>query len=158
MSAGAPPSGADDTAGPTTTAGRSPERLAVAFTRVARRAGLALPGDAAVRLAEALAAVGLARRSPVYWAGRATLVRRPEDVDAYDAVFAAFWLGSLAGMSLPLPATTLAVADDDGEEDPADGEAGNRPPAPVLHLRYSPTEVLRHKDFAECTPDELAEA
>ena len=40
---------------------------------------------------------GRAGRAPaVYWAGRATLVHRPEDVAAYDRVFAAFWLDGVA--------------------------------------------------------------
>ena len=37
---------------------------------------------------EALAEVGVHRPAATYWAGRATLVRRPEDVPAYDRAFA----------------------------------------------------------------------
>lgn len=136
------------------------DRLAVTFARVLRGSGLRVPGDAVVHYAEALAAVGLEHRDRVYWAGRATLVRRPEDVAAYDAAFDAFWAGR------PRPATeavvsepvTVVVDEDDGDEDAGqadeeeDGEV-----RPVVHLRYSPTEVLRDKDFAACTPEELAE-
>ena len=46
--------------------------------------------------ADALAAVGLADREGVYWAGRATLVRRPEDIDEYDRGFDALF-GTLSG-------------------------------------------------------------
>ncbi len=135
------------------------DRLAVTFARVLRGSGLRVPGDAVVHYAEALAAVGLEHRDRVYWAGRATLVRRPEDVAAYDAAFAAFWAGR------PGPATevvasepvTVVVDEDDGDEDTGQGAEEEGEVRPVVHLRYSPTEVLRHKDFAACTPEELAE-
>jgi uncharacterized protein len=141
-----------------------PERLAVAFVRLLREAGLAVPGGAPARYAEALAAVGLRREGPVYWAGRATLVSRPEDVPAYDAAFRAFWHGSVAiGLGAARAPDVIAIAtDEEGAEDGDDGadrdDEDERQPAAVLQLRYSPAEVLRHKDFAECSPDELAEA
>jgi MoxR-like ATPase len=49
------------------------------FAERLRARGLAVPSDTLVTYARALDAVGLDERSPVYWAGRATLVRRPED-------------------------------------------------------------------------------
>jgi uncharacterized protein with von Willebrand factor type A (vWA) domain len=120
-----------------------PGRLAVAFGRLLRDAGLAVPVDATVRFAEALAVVGLDRPGSVYWAGRATLVRRPEDVGTYDAAFAAFF----------------------GDAARADRGAGLPPPPPPIEvevdiavLRWSPREALRHQDLATCTPDELDEA
>ena len=42
----------------------------------------------------ALDCVGLDTAGGVYWAGRATLVRRPDDIAAYDRAFAAFWTGA----------------------------------------------------------------
>lgn len=134
------------------------ERLAVAFTRLARRSGLPIPGDAATTYAQALAAVGFERPGPVYWAGRATLVRRPEDAEVYDRVFEAFWLDRFQ-LALGSPATeplTLVLDEaeeegDSGTDDLAD-EGGER-----IHVRYSPVETLREKDFATCSPDELIE-
>ena len=38
-------------------------------------------------------AVGLEARDGVYWAGRATLVRRPEDIEPFDRAFAVFFEG-----------------------------------------------------------------
>ena len=40
---------------------------------------------------------GVDQRGPAYWAGRATLVHRPEDVPTYDRVFAAIFGGPAAG-------------------------------------------------------------
>lgn len=142
-----------------------PERVAVSFAELLRRSGLAVGFDAAVVYAQALSVVGLARREPVYWAGRATLVRRPEDVPAYDRAFSAFWLGrerlrELVELRIE-PLTLLVdtedqVAEDAGREGPepdaADG-AGRE-----VRLRYSSAEILARKDFATCSPAELAEA
>ena len=137
-----------------------PERLAVAFARVLRRSGLAVPPDASVAYARALSAVGLQRRGPVYWAGRATLVRRPEDAAAYDRAFAAFWFQERSARLVleidPEPLTLVVDADEEesGLPEPDEGEEERR----QIHLRYSGAEVLRAKDFAACTPAELAEA
>ncbi|HTX63738.1 MAG TPA: VWA domain-containing protein [Acidimicrobiales bacterium] len=138
-------------------AASEPARLPVAFVRVLRAAGLAVPGGAPLRFGEALAAVGLENEDSVYWAGRATLVRRPEDVEVYDAAFRAFFSGG--GWERP-PGTvveTVVLAHDDPDAAPEAPEPGERP-AEVRELRYSATEILRRKDFGRCTPDELAEA
>ena len=70
-----------------------PLRIAVAFSVLLRRAGLAVPVGSVVTFAEALGAVGIDRRASVYWAGRSVMVRRPEDIGLFDRVFATFWLG-----------------------------------------------------------------
>ena len=155
---GAPPAGRGAPNDPT--AATETHRLAVAFARVLRSSGLAVLPGSTTDYARALAAVGLGRRAGVYWAGRATLLQRPEDVTAYDAAFDAFWLGRAA----PPAATGEEDVSQDETSDPADrdGELGTDPPdqeggPPDVVLRYSPNEILRHKDFAVCTPAELAE-
>ena len=67
------------------------ERLAVGFCRVLRAAGLDVPATATINFAEALGVVGATNRASVYWAGRSTLVHRPEDLNLYDKVFAVYW-------------------------------------------------------------------
>ena len=76
----APPS-TDDRALPQRS---DPAQIAVAFTRVLRGAGLRVPSNSTHTFAEALCAVGLEERAGVYWSGRATLARRPEDIEIYD--------------------------------------------------------------------------
>ena len=66
-------------------------QLSVCFANVLRGLDVETPVSAVVSFTEALGAVGIGRRDDVYWAGRATLVRRPEDIDAYDRAFAAFF-------------------------------------------------------------------
>lgn len=136
------------------------EVAAVAMARTLRGMGVATPPDASIAYAAALAEVGLARPSSVYWAGRATLVRRPEDVPAYDRAFAAVFEGlATAGASVEEPAVESVTILVDAEDD-ADEEAGGRAlvDGPVVTLRWSDREVLRTKDFARCTVAELDEA
>ncbi len=139
-------------------AGRA-ESMAVAFGRVLRGTGLAVPTSTVVAFTEALGAVGLGDRHSVYWAARATLVRRPEDVATFDRAFAVFWddaQPSVAPEADADPITvTLATDDPDDEDGPE-----SAPPSddPTIELRFSVTEVLRHKDFAAYDDAELAEA
>jgi uncharacterized protein len=146
--------------GPLTAAAR-PERLAVAFSRLLRSYGVKVPAGAAVAYAEALSAVGLSRLSPVYWAGRATLVVRPEDVGDYERAFAAFYFGEAVRREKhPRSAKTLALvarAGDDGGGEGADNVPGPEDHGERAALRYSHVEILRAKDFAVCSADELAE-
>jgi uncharacterized protein with von Willebrand factor type A (vWA) domain len=136
-----------------------PEALAVAFARLLRSGGLDVPVGSVTAYAEALDAVGLGEPGPVYWAGRATLIRRQEDVAAYDRAFAAFWRGRPpAPAPAGPPPVSLVLGLDDGAEDDRAGGAVPAEPRPVLAVRYSPAEVLRQKDFAAYSTAEFAEA
>ncbi len=134
----------------------------MAFAGVLRRSGVRVPLAATVTFAEALAAVGLARRDPVYWAGRATLLSRPEDVAAYDRAFGAFWLDRRElRPGFPAGTVTVPVLPEEpdgvsGEDGPEAGDGAAAEPVPVIS--YSYREVLRTRDFADCTAAELAEA
>ncbi len=137
---------------------RDAGELAVAFGRVLRGVGLSVPISSTIAFGEALSRLGLDERDNVYWAGRATLVRRPEDHDIYDRAFSVFWehtSGSAADSGEEPLRITLAI-DDGSESDNGDnGDAGDDP---VVELRFSAAEVLRKKDFAEYDSVELAEA
>lgn len=138
-----------------------PDSIPVAFVHAVRAAGVDVPVGATVTYARALGEVGLHDSSGIYWAGRATLLHRPEDRDAYDRAFRAFWQGQLAGDATVAPILTPVALAVDAEAD-ASAESGN-PSAdgrsvPVLSVRYSATEVLRHKDLAACSAEELDEA
>jgi uncharacterized protein len=135
-------------------------RIAVAFTRLLRAAGLSVPLDTVLTFTEALGAVGIDERDPVYWAGRAALVRKPEDTPLYDRAFAVFWeRRRAADLTLadeePLKITIAVDTDEEGDDEPA-----GAPPSddPTFTLRFSATEVLRDKDFADYDDEELREA
>lgn len=136
----------------------SAERLAVGFTRVLRRAGLRVPASSTINYTRALGKVGLAGRSGPYWAGRATLITRPEDVDTYDQCFYAYWdqrPGSLLTVETePDEPETLAI---DLDDDSGNAQEDHDDSDDMQTLRFSRVEVLGDKDFAECSPEELVE-
>jgi uncharacterized protein with von Willebrand factor type A (vWA) domain len=131
---------------------------AVAFVRFLRAEGLDVPIGSTVTFLEALDAVGLADKDSVYWAGRATLVTKPESVEIYDRVFRAFWLrhGFDAREDGPVDHITLAL--DDGSEDGEDGGPEGEDQGETITVRYSAAEILKRKDFSHYTAAELAEA
>ena len=137
------------------------ERAAVGFARLLRGAGLDVPVGNTITFAQALGAVGCTERDSVYWAGQATLVRRPEDIDTYDRAFAAWWERTVdLSLRAMEPAQELTLAfDADGDDDTGDDDADAEPDdTPTISVRYSAAEVLRHRDFATYSPEEFAEA
>jgi uncharacterized protein with von Willebrand factor type A (vWA) domain len=137
------------------------DALAVTMARTLRGLGVATPPDTTVAYAAALAEVGIDRRSGAYWAGRATLVRHPEDIPAYDRAFRVLFDGVAPDVEVePQPEPDHVTLVVDGDDDaPGDGAAGEEVVGgPVLTLRWSDREVLRDKDFAACSVAELDEA
>jgi uncharacterized protein with von Willebrand factor type A (vWA) domain len=134
--------------------------VAVAFATVLRSAGVDVAVGRVPVYADALAAVGVDDRDAVYWAGRATLLARPEDAGTYDRAFEIFWAGRTAAVSLPDTVELVALAMDTADDEDANDGAGDSlaVDAPLVTVRYSATEVLRHKDFAAYSHDEFAEA
>ena len=136
------------------------ERMAVSFVRILRAAGVAAPLGSTVTFAQALVAVGVTKRASVYWAGRAALIRKPEDIVVFDRVFSAFWDGQVVRDGGPTIEEHLSVAFDDlpeGEEpDGDDGEDDEH--GDTMAVRYSRVELLHAKDFATYTAEDFAEA
>src|SRR3954453_1038931 len=126
----------------------------VAFGVALREAGLTVGTGQQLAFSRSVAVLAPADVDDVYWSGRCTLVTDPEDLGTYDRVFAAYFgsgrLGALVVSGPRVPrvgeASTHLRADAQQTGRPAD--AG---------LLASPWEVLRHKDFAACTEDELAQ-
>jgi uncharacterized protein len=134
------------------------ERVVTGFCAALRAAGLSVPTGSVVTFAEALSRVGLDEQTGVYWAGRATLVRRLEDVIAYDRVFNSYWRGRVGRVDpTPEPEPVPVGVDQDGS---GEGEAASpqEPDGDVLAVRYSAVEILRRKDLAELSAAEWAEA
>ena len=135
------------------------DRLAVGFARVLRGAGLDVPVGTTILFGEALGAVGVSTRTSVYWAGRATLVSRPEDIELYDRSFAAWWDREFQLSTATVEEREIILAFDTGaDDDPPDDSDDEPSDAPTLAVRYSRAEVLRQRDFAHYSPDEFAES
>jgi uncharacterized protein with von Willebrand factor type A (vWA) domain len=130
----------------------------VTFGRVLREAGLEVgPG----RIADALRGldhVDITRQDDVYWTLRTTLVARREDLDPFDRAFDAWFLrrvGRRPERREPDPrqlrkGVRRVRRDGLREAAPAEGEPDR--------IGHSAHEVLRLKDFAAMSPDELAAA
>ncbi|MEI6299634.1 MAG: VWA domain-containing protein [Actinomycetota bacterium] len=136
----------------------NPDRLAVGFARVLRRLDIATPLDSVLTFINALSLVGIDDRQSVYWAGRTTLVRRPEDIAMFDKAFNVFWehRESVDADEEEQLKVTLAL-DSDEEEGSADGNA-DASDDPTITLRFSGVETLRDKDFADYSNDEMQQA
>jgi uncharacterized protein with von Willebrand factor type A (vWA) domain len=130
--------------------------MAVAFARVLRGIGIVAPVDSVVAFVDSLHRLGIGDRKNVYWAGRTTLVRRPEEFDAFDRAFAVFWDSRAANTAETVTETIrIALATDDGEEATDNGSTTQNEADITLTLRWSAMEALREKDFAEYSDDEL---
>lgn len=133
--------------------GADATRVLVAFARSLRGSGLAVPVENVVQYLRAVQAVGV-ERDPLYWAGRTVLVHRRADVDTYDRVFDSFWR-EMSEWHHPPPSADRRV--DEHSDDDALASEGNRPEVQAGSMSYSDVDQLRRKDFAACTPDEIAE-
>ncbi|MCQ3811463.1 MAG: VWA domain-containing protein [Acidimicrobiia bacterium] len=136
------------------------DELAVGFVNALRGAGIDVAVGSSVNYYQALGAVGMAQRSSVYWAGRATLVTEPDDIELYDKIFDAYYGGQqlVATPVMEVTQPITLVVDDDGDDDAEDDGGDEDPGDPTLTLRWSRHEVLRDKDFADYSDDELNEA
>ena len=128
----------------------------VTFGRVLREAGLEVGPARVADALRGLDAVELGRQDDVYWTLRQTLVSRREDVETFDRAFHAWFLGTAAR-----PRSEAAKLP------PARGERRKgAPPGPGPETdggtttlgAWSEDELLRTKDFAAMTPEELARA
>ncbi len=132
--------------------------VAVGFAWSLRARGVPVSSGSTINYARALAEVGIEHPDHVYWAGRATLVHRPEHLAAYDDAFAAFW-GGVAPREHDAPTERVVTAlRDDDTVDADDDSSVTEPADDVVAVRYSAVEVLRRKDLGACTADELHEA
>jgi len=130
---------------------------AVAFVRLLRRRGLNVALHSAMTFVDSLGQIGVSEPSSVYWAARATLVHRPEDIELFDAAFAEFWHLVATGLETScadLESVTLGLDDGSEEDLPPDDQPLEEP---TVVVRFSRLETLRDKDFAACSPGEMAE-
>ncbi|HEY6568431.1 MAG TPA: hypothetical protein VI341_13025, partial [Actinomycetota bacterium] len=76
----------------------------VAFGRQLRTRGLPVGTGRILTFVRAVAAMGLTDRESLYWAGRASLIARRDDQEAYDEAFDAWYrsLGATGGLQIEL--------------------------------------------------------
>jgi uncharacterized protein with von Willebrand factor type A (vWA) domain len=131
---------------------------AVTFGRVLRKMGLPAGPDRVVEFVRAVEELDVTRREDVYWAGKVTLCSRPEDREPYDHAFRLFWDGDEPRRMVQPPKFRLSLSGaKDSAQPPKKTVEKSERGEEAVRLRYSPVNVLRKKDFAECTPEEFAE-
>lgn len=135
---------------------KAPTRSIVAFCRALRREGVSVPVPDVATYVHALGVLGVRHTTDVYWAGRAVLIHRPEDVEIFDRVFGSHFGDRGGAGTEPMPLRPVSRVRVTIDED--DGDGSDDGDEVVGVLRYSRAEILRNKDFAQCTEAELAEA
>jgi uncharacterized protein with von Willebrand factor type A (vWA) domain len=131
---------------------------AVTFGRVLRKMGLPAGPDRVVEFVRAVEELDVTRREDVYWAGKVTLCSRPEDLELYDRAFRLFWDGEEPRRIVQPPRFRLSFSGaKDSAQPPKKTVEKSERGEEAVRLRYSPVNVLRKKDFADCTPEEFAE-
>jgi uncharacterized protein with von Willebrand factor type A (vWA) domain len=132
--------------------------MAVTFGRVLRRIGLPAGPDRVVEFVRAVEELDVTNREDVYWAGKVTLCSRPEDLELYDRAFRLFWDGEEPRRIVQPPRFRLSLSGaKDSAQPPKKTVEKSEKGEEAVRLRYSPVDVLRKKDFAECTSEEFAE-
>jgi uncharacterized protein len=131
---------------------------AVTFGRVLRKMGLPAGPDRVVEFVRAVEELDVTRREDVYWAGKVTLCSRPEDLELYDRAFRLFWDGEEPRRIVQPPKFRLSLSGaKDSAQPPKKTVEKSERGEEAVRLHYSPVNVLRKKDFADCTPEEFAE-
>ncbi|NEK59628.1 VWA domain-containing protein [Geodermatophilus sabuli] len=118
------------------------------FARTLRHAGVTASPDRVEAMLAAVGALDVLDATAVYWAGRLTLCAGPDDLERYDAAFAAYFGGEAPRAARPAAqpdrqlATSAALEAGAGTTEDADQ------PPDVAGIA-SADEVLRHRDVAE---------
>jgi uncharacterized protein len=112
-----------------------PVEKLVRFGRALRAAGLPVGPD---RVASFSRAAAFLPPGELYWAGRATLLSRPEQIGIYDALFAAFFGPPRPGQGPPVRIRVQVEAE-------ADVGLASR------------VEMLKEKSFSRCSREELSQ-
>ncbi|MGY5885574.1 vWA domain-containing protein [Modestobacter lacusdianchii] len=119
------------------------------FARTLRHAGVDASPDRVEAMLAAVAHLDVLDPTAVYWAGRLTLCGSPDDLDRYDAAFAAWFGGEAPRTRRPSGAEEQRVAQSAPLQTGEGSQDGGEPSD--LATLASGEEVLRHRDVAGLT-------
>ncbi len=143
-----------------TTPAPDPVAVLASLARTLRERGAAADTGSVAAAVEALAHLDASDPADVYWAGRLALCADPDDIAAYDAVFADWLRGGpeLPADRGPDPVARFAPAGVWSSPRPADdGDGNDGADIDAVGVAASAAEVLRHRDVADLTAAERAE-
>jgi uncharacterized protein with von Willebrand factor type A (vWA) domain len=142
--------------------------------RELRARGLPVGTGRILTFCRAVVALGRGDRDSLYWAGRASLVSRPEDIGPFDLTFDDWFQGLARAIAGPRVELTIPIRPDPGErsvaEPPDDLEVvigttaaewhpTDEEPEPdeeaSIRIVASTVEVLRRRSFADLSEEEL---
>jgi uncharacterized protein len=132
----------------------------VDFAAELRSAGLAVGSGDVLTYCAAMVPLDPTDLVDLYWAGRTTLVTRRDGIGVYDETFMRFFLAAghpvqeLLTLKALVTAETEAVLEVPATDPDTGGERHGE--EATLGLMASDAEVLRHRSFGACTPEELA--
>jgi uncharacterized protein with von Willebrand factor type A (vWA) domain len=132
----------------------------VDFAAELRSAGLAVGSGDVLTYCAAMVPLDPTDLVDLYWAGRTTLVTRRDGIGVYDETFMRFFLAAGHPVQELLTLKALVTAETEAvlevpATDPDTGGDRHEEEA-TLGLMASDAEVLRHRSFGACTPEELA--
>jgi len=132
------------------------DRHLINFVDLLRITGVKISLGSSIDFGLAVAEIGAGSSEDIYWAGRSTLINRPEDISIYNKVFKSHWLGvdSLVDEVNKLPALDFLF---DDLPDDSEFEDSSKSENDFLSVKYSNLEVLSSKDFSNCNRAELQE-
>jgi len=157
---------------------------ALAFARLLRRAGVKTTTGQAMDFVRAIEHIDISRREEFREAARACLVTHKDDLPVFDRLFDLYWRAKPEFtdglLQQPDPDDLIELAPEEGEEaeetegssiegargrrldaieaiEEAEEGEGSETESLADAFSYSPAEILREKDFADFTEDELAQ-
>jgi uncharacterized protein with von Willebrand factor type A (vWA) domain len=157
---------------------------ALAFARLLRRAGVKTTTGQAMDFVRAIEHIDISRREEFREAARACLVTHKDDLPVFDRLFDLYWRAKPEYtdglLQQPDPDDLIELAPEEGEEaeetegssiegargrrleaieaiEEAEEGEGSETESLADAFSYSPAEILREKDFADLTEDELAQ-
>ena len=135
------------------------EALLVDFGHALRDAGLPIGTDDVLTFCAGVAELDVSDLMDVYWAGRASLVRRRDHVPLYNEVFQCFFFDNGVAGSEELKKTMRSSSNASATLEIPNTEEGlpGKVSPDEVKLGYvaSVSEVYRYKAFADCTDDEI---
>lgn len=136
------------------TASRSPAETLVGFARTLRHAGVDAGPDRVQAMVRAVGHLDVLNPSDVYWSGRLTLCGCEDDLERYDAAFAAYFGGEVPRVASRAPYEVQRREEVPfGVEQPDDGAERETQDQDIAALA-SAEEVLRHRDVSDLTQAE----
>ncbi len=129
----------------------------VDFGRELRTAGIPVGSGDVLTYCTAMEPLDPSDLLDLYWAGRATLVNRREQIPVYDEVFRRYFLDEADHLPEEVRLQPRPALQGDSVLTVPQTEPGNaKQEQALLGLVASDAETLRQKAFTACTPDELA--